>query len=169
MHNLPLDIPMAGRTCNELRRQMKAVGRQAWLEHSGGSTPCEAPCPSNAYRFEQFERCVWRLCRVIHEALLRMPEWVWRVTPGVVVCPSSAYAQARPMAKQRLWPSNAYGQATPMAKQRLWPSNAYGQATPMAKQRLWPSNTRRWFRQFWHRGFWRCSVQRALLCVMWAV
>ena len=40
---------------------------------------------------------------------------------------------------------------------------------PLSKQRLCPSNTRRSFRQFSHRGFWRCSFQLVLLCGMCAV
>ena len=38
----------------------------------------------------------------------------------------------------------------------------------MAKQRLCPSNTRGWFRQFSHRGFWRCIFQLVMLCAMCA-
>ena len=39
----------------------------------------------------------------------------------------------------------------------------------LSKQRLCPSSTQRWFRQFLHRGFWRCIFQLVLRCPMCAV
>ena len=40
---------------------------------------------------------------------------------------------------------------------------------PLSKQRPCPRTTGRWVRQFWHRRFWRCTVQWVPLCAMCAV
>ena len=49
----------------------------------------------------------------------------------------------------------------------LWPSNTlHWRVTTIVV--LWPSNTRRLFRHFSHRGFWRCILQlvHCVLCVL---
>ena len=44
-----------------------------------------------------------------------------------------------------------------------------GPLPPLSKEHPCPSNTRRWLRQYSHRGFWRCIFQLVLLCAMCAV